>query len=221
MHASISAETRLRLAFWALAAIALLISHDATYLVQMGPGEMLTRALREAGHGYWGAASAMLLVAGILAGVWVGLRIVRLRRHARAVGVRVDSVPPASWIRRAGAMWGRLAIIVAAGFLVQENVEHLLTHGHAPGVGALAGPESPLALPVIAGITLLAAVVATALRVTERRLVAAILHALRSNLGRAPRALPRPEGHVLVQSGSPIARAAAGRAPPALLPVTA
>ena len=114
-----------------------------------------------------------------------------------------------------------MAAIVAVGFLVQENIEHLLTHGHAPGFGALAGPESPLALPVIAGISLVAAAVATALRVTERRLVAAILHALRATLGRAPRAILRPAGHVLVHPGSPIARAAAGRAPPALLLVTA
>ena len=217
MHASLSAEIRLRLAFWALAAIALLVSHDATYLVQIGPGETLAATLREAGHGYWGAVSAVLLAVALAAAAWVGIRVIRLRQRVAALGAPVSPVPTTSWARRAAANWGRLAAIVALGFLAQENMEHLVGHGHAPGLGALAGPESPLALPVIAAITLVAAVIATALRVTERRLVAAIIDALRRPLSRAPRALPRPAAHILLLHGSPIARAAAGRAPPALL----
>ena len=69
-----------RLAFWALAAVALLVSHDATWLAQTGPGEALTSALRHGGHEYWGAASAALTLVGLAAAVWAGIRLHRLRR---------------------------------------------------------------------------------------------------------------------------------------------
>ena len=51
--------------------------------------------------------------------------------------------------RRFAAIWLRLLAVVAIGFVIQENVEHVIAHGHAPGLGALLGPEYPLALPVI------------------------------------------------------------------------
>jgi hypothetical protein len=220
MSAVVPDEHRQRVAFWALAAVALLISHDATFLVQVGPGEALAGALREAGHAYWGAASAVLLLIGLVAGARIGIRLFQLRRRASALAAQAPAVPRAAWLRRAAANWGRLTLIVAVGFVVQENIEHVLTHGHAPGLGALAGPESPLALPVIAAITLVAALVATAVRVAERRLVAGILAALRRPLGRAPRSVPRPAPRILVRLSSPIARAVAGRAPPSVLVAT-
>jgi hypothetical protein len=220
MSAVISDERRPRIAFWALAALALLISHDATFLVQVGPGEALARALREAGHGYWGAASAVLLLIGLVAGARIGIRLFQLRRRASALDAQAPAVPRTVWLRRAATNWGRLLLLVSIGFLVQENVEHVLSHGHAPGLGALAGPESPLALPVIAAITLVAALLATAVRVAERRLVEGILAALRRPLGRAPRSVPRPAPRILVRLSSPIARAIAGRAPPSFLVAT-
>ncbi|MGH2402539.1 MAG: hypothetical protein ACRDE6_07480, partial [Candidatus Limnocylindria bacterium] len=75
-----------RLAFWALAGVALLVSHDAIFLVQVGPGESLVRTLRQAGHDYWGAASQALVVIGLLAAAGAGLRLWTLRRHAAALG---------------------------------------------------------------------------------------------------------------------------------------
>lgn len=220
MNAVIRVEHRPRVAFWALAAIALLVSHDATFLVQIGPGEALARALREAGHAYWGAASVALLLIGLVAAARVGIGILRLRRQAHVLAAETPNVRRTVWLRRAAVNWGRLTLIVAVGFLVQENIEHVLSHGHAPGLGALAGPESPLALPVIAAITLVAALIATAVRVAERRLVAGILAALTRPLGRAPRSVPRPTPRILVRLSSPIARAVAGRAPPSVLVTT-
>ena len=220
MSAVIPDEYRPRVAFWALAAVALLLSHDATFLVQVGPGEALARALRESGHAYWGATSVLLLVIGLVAGARQGIRLLRLRRQAYALAATAPAVRRTAWLRRAATNWGRLLLLVSIGFLVQENVEHVMSHGHAPGLGALAGPESPLALPVIAAITLVAALVATAVRVAERRLVAGILAALRRPLGRAPRSLPRPTTRIFVRLSSPIARAIAGRAPPSLLVTT-
>jgi hypothetical protein len=55
------------LTFWALAVVTLLLSHDAVWLAQVGPGAQLTGVLRQAGHGYWGLASAVLLLVGALA----------------------------------------------------------------------------------------------------------------------------------------------------------
>ena len=65
-------------------------------------------------------------------------------------------------------MWWRLALVVALGFAVQENLEHLLTHGHAPGLGVLAGPEYPLALPIIGLVTAATAVVAALVSRTQQ-----------------------------------------------------
>ncbi len=75
-----------RVAFWVLAGLALVIGHDAIFLVQMGPGEALTRALRDAGHGYWGAASAVVALVGVMAGLATLLRVILLRRRARRLG---------------------------------------------------------------------------------------------------------------------------------------
>ena len=85
------------------------------------------------------------------------------------------------WRRRAHAsppIWLRLFAVVALGFVLQENVEHIISHGHAIGLGALLGPEYPLALPVIGLVTALAGSVAAAVRRTEGALLAIISAAL-------------------------------------------
>jgi len=199
-----------------LAAVSLLVSHDAIFLAQIGPGEALARALREAGHDYWGIASLVLAGAGIASLGTTLVRLRALRRKADALG----AVPPsgsrpygARWLRA----WARLLPVVAIGFLMQENVEHVIAHGHAPGLGALLGPEYPLALPVMALITGLAALVAAALSQTELALLAGIADALRRFIGRAPRRTLRPPVRLPSVLGSPLARAWAGRAPPRLL----
>ena len=104
--------------------------------------------------------------------------------------------------------------MVAIGFVVQENLEHALAHGHGLWAGALIGPEYPLALPVIGAITLLAALVAAAFVTAERILLARLepaRHALRS-----PRRMQRPLRR-LVLPGGVEARTHAGRGPPPLL----
>ena len=109
MSAVIPDEHRPRVAFWALAAVALLISHDATFLVQVGPGEALARALREAGHGYWGAASVVLLLIGLAAGARLGIRLVIAPTAGTRPGAR--RLPPSSGphgCARASTNWGRL-----------------------------------------------------------------------------------------------------------------
>lgn len=111
-------------------------------------------------------------------------------------------------------MWARLLAVVAIGFAIQENIEHLVGHSHAPGLGALIGPEYPLALPVIALITGVAAFAAAMLGQTERALLAVIADAMRRILARAPGRTSRPPGRLRAALIAPLAGAWAGRAPP-------
>ncbi|MEA2652468.1 MAG: hypothetical protein QOI85_2189, partial [Chloroflexota bacterium] len=109
-------------------------------------------------------------------------------------------------------IWLRLFAVVALGFVLQENVEHIISHGHAIGLGALLGPEYPLAIPVIGLVTALAALVATTVRRTEGALLA-IISAAQQRPARAC-SLPGPRGQLVLPRRSPLASAIAGRAPP-------
>ncbi len=202
--------------FWALAGLALLLSHDAVFAAQIGPGEALTRELRTAGHDYWGIASVALATIGVAAALSVVVRLQRLNRRARALGAR-QAQTGGTYARRFLVAWARLFAVVAVGFALQENLEHLGMHSHAIGAGALIGPEYPLALPVIGLITAIAASVSAFVTGTERALIATIAAALRSIVRRAPRRIYRPPLHLAQPRPSVLASAAAGRAPPRLL----
>jgi hypothetical protein len=197
-------------AFWALAGVALLISHDAIWLMQVGPGEALTAALRHGGHEYWSVASTALTAIGIGAAIWAAVRLIRLGRRpaGRTAPARLNARP---YLRRAGRAWVRLFAVVAIGFVLQENLEHAMTHGHRLWAGALIGPEYPLALPVIAAITLVGGLVAAAFVTAERILLARSLGTARPL--RAPRTVQRPMRR-LVLAGGIAARSPTGRGPP-------
>jgi hypothetical protein len=215
-----AALTRLRgrTAFWALAALALFVAHDAIYFVQVGPGEALATALRTAGHGYWGWASIGIVVVAFVVAVSVWLRIRHLQQRASALGATRASAGP--FARRFIAAWLRLGAVVAIGFAIQENVEHVIAHGHAPGAGALLGHEAPLALPVIGLISAVAAAFAALVARAHEALVVAIEMALRRP-PRPPLTGLRPASRLAAVIGSILAHPGAGRAPPALSVVSA
>lgn len=203
-------------ASWAAAGVALLVSHDAIFLVQVGPGHALVRTLREAGHEYWGVASLLLGLIGMAVLAAALLRLQGLRRKVASLGAApVTRSRPylARWL----AAWARVLAVVAVGFAVQENIEHLIGHSHAPGLGALIGPEYPLALPVIALVSGLAALVVAALSHAQLALLAVIAEAIRQRLRRPPRRTLRPPLRIAVALLAPLARAWAGRAPPGRL----
>ena len=211
------ARLRGPVAFWALAGVALLASHDAIFMAQVGPGEQLTRTLREAGHDYWELASLLLAAVGIGVGLATLLRLRSLRRRADDLaGEQFDGFRTRRFTRALG-LWAKLFAVVAGGFILQENLEHLTVHGHAPGLGALVGPEYPLAVPVIGLVTALAASSAESLRRTEQQLLDAIEAVLRSAFEHAPRRLTRPPPRFPARRMSPMAHAIAGRAPPSML----
>jgi hypothetical protein len=205
------------LTFWALAVVTLLLSHDAVWLAQVGPGAQLTGVLRQAGHGYWGLASAVLLLVGALALTGTAWRVIALRRQARAIGANRVARGGRWDARRLAMTWLRLAALVTLSFAVQENAEHFVAHGHVLGAGALVGPEYPLAIPVIATMCAVAAVLAVAVAAVERSLELSIAHAARATSIHAPRRLDRPPVRVVLRRLAAMATGDAGRAPPGLL----
>lgn len=162
MHASPLLLRRLRLALLALAC--LLAAHDAVFVVQYGIGARLASAMSAGGHdGYWLPFS----VAGLGAGTaLLGGAMVTLHRLGRAAaGAELEAARDIrGWAGELSAVWPRLLLIVAAGFVVQENVEHLASEGALPGLGVLGGSEHPLGLLVIALVTLVAAAVGALVR---------------------------------------------------------
>ena len=120
-------------------------------------------------------------------------------------------------IHRMGRATVLAIALVALGFAIQENLEHLLTHGHAPGLGVLAGPEYPLALPIIGLVSCVAATVAALVTRAHQALLEAIEAALRTAPRRAPRTVPHPRVRLVAITGSILAARGAGRAPPPLL----
>jgi hypothetical protein len=102
---------------------------------------------------------------------------------------------------------------VALAFAVQENAEHFLSHGHVIGVGALIGAEYPLAMPVLALVTGLAAAVIALAREHEAALLARIAAAPARvrPLRRIGPMWPEP---VLLPANRPMAAHQALRAPP-------
>ena len=207
--------------FIALAGASLWVAHDAVFLVQLGPGEPLARALRSGGHGYWAAASAVMAVVAILVLVGAGAWLLTLRRRARAMGVSPEaSAGTTGRLALTLRLWLGLFVLVALGFAVQENLEHLGAHGHVIGLAALHGPEYPLALPVLAAISAVAAGIAGAMLVVERRLVTAITAALACRHARPDRGGGQPPRAARLPRLATLARREAGRAPPALATAT-
>lgn len=198
--------------FGLLAAASLLVGHNAVYVVELGPGERVAQELRQAGHAYWPIASLVLGAATILLALVVLRRLLHLTDTARGLP-DVRAAGPRYALRFA-RLWLRLMAVVTVGFVLQENVEHLLGHHHLPGAAALIGPEHPLALVVLTGVSGLAAALGALVTGREAELLARIAHARRV-LGHAPRRIVLRPGDVRPRlRRNPLATDVAGRAPP-------
>jgi hypothetical protein len=204
-----------RASFWVAAAVALLVAHDGLYVLELGSGRAVAQALRTAGHGYWPIASTLLLAAGIaVAAVWA-VRLAHLTWRARSAAPG-SGRRARSWSGRVIRLWPRLLAVVLLAFLVQENIEHLGGHGHVLGLHAI-GPEHPLAIPLVAALSAVAALIVAAIQRHEA--------ALLLRLASAQRQRPRAEASISLlppQRGTatrprPLAVKRALRAPPASL----
>ena len=180
-----------------------------------GAGDGYRLAMTAAGHdGYW---SSFVLGVGAVSGVLLAVAAAQLRRlrtlarAARVSGLTVRDESPRALLRIVGPLWARVTVLTTIAFLVQENVE-VATVGHAmPGLGAIAG-EHGLALPIIAGVALLVALVRGLVRWRRDILLARLRSARR---GRATTELIlRPVIETLAATGIDGARRNGVRAPP-------
>lgn len=211
------------LRFGALALASVWFAHDAVFAAEHGFGAGFAQAMTEGGHdGYWTVFTLAVGVAGTLLALWAAVRLTRLATALgsdRAVPHRAGPAAPTTTYRRElVGLWRPLLVVTATVFTLQENAEHLLGHGHLIGLGALAGPEYPLALPVLALVTLAAAAVGALVRwriaVLEARL-AGYLHRPRQRGLAASRPSPRWTHIAAIRAHAWfLVRLDAGRAPP-------
>jgi hypothetical protein len=215
-----------RLRLGVLALVALLSAHTAIYAAAYGLGDRFAQAMSSAGHdGWWVPASVIVLGAGFIVLLHIlGLltRLEAVARTARAMdaGPHPRGADHSRFGPEVGAIWRRLFPVVTVLFAVQENLEHLVAHGHLLGLGALGGPESPLALPVLALVTLALSSLGALVRWRIATLRALVAIARRLRPGRpvdetAARQW-RIVGELAPQPWMTV-RLDAGRAPPGLL----
>jgi hypothetical protein len=157
-----------------LVALALLVAHDAIYVAEYGIGDRFAAGMRDGGHDAYWLPFTLIVVVAALAAFLVGVALVaRLQRQAG----RRTPVPGPSYLAELGTTWKRLLPVVVALFTLQENIEHLASHGHVAGLEPLGGPGYELALPVLALTTLVLAAAGALLRwriaVLRRRIEAA------------------------------------------------
>ena len=193
----------------ALMPAAVLTVHQLRY--QLAFGDHADSKLASQGHQYLGAfapLAAMLLAIGV--GLFLANLLSTWRRGLDEVeGRRSTPAFPTVWILAAASL---LAI-----YSGQELLEGFLAGGHPGGIAGVFGQGGLWAVPLSA---LLGALVALGLRVADIAVRwAAAGRRDRSKALRAPlRLRPRP-GAVIVALREPLADAAAGRAPPARLPL--
>ncbi len=208
-----------RLRFVSLVAVGALVAHDAIFAAQYGLGAKRDLALAGTAHGYWPAFAALALLAGGLGLAAAASVLVHLKRALHRLPA---SRPPTGTPGYAGELlrlWPRLFLAVTLAFALQENVEHVAAGRDLPGLWVLSWPEYPLALPVIAAVSLLLAAAGAWLRwridVLTGRLAAAKAAARRTtNIPLAPASRWRLVAAVVAHARI-LARSDAGRAPPA------
>jgi hypothetical protein len=171
----------------ALAALALVLAHQMVFLVRYG--SIYGEALAHAGHGQaWSDAvttvigAAIVLAAGSVVGLWRLSRQLRGRPIVRASAAMDGAAVARRWLR--ASAWLTLAVLVV--LTVQENVEHAAAGLGLPGPEILVTPEYPFAVAIVAGVSLVVALVATILTWRRETLLARIA-ALRAGLQPHPR----------------------------------
>ena len=203
---------------WRFAALvfgSLLLSHELVYMLAHG-SVGYDQAMGQGGHDrYW--TSFAITVIGVCGALTI--TTARQLRRLGALGAAAKRgsrvVAPGNWQGLASGtlrLWVVVAVVTATTFLVQENAERVLVGQDAPLLGAISG-EHALALPVIALVSFLVALVGALVR-WRRDLLLARLDAEGSvrPAGAAP-ALRPDSAHM----GLPAASVAAHglRAPPA------
>lgn len=187
----------------ALMAVGALVVHQLRYLIAFG--DQAPHQLATEGHGYLGS---VVLAVGLLAAVALGLF---LRRLLLAWGSGVSAQARTSGLR----LWLAASLGLLAIFVGQELLEGLLASGHPVGLHGVFGHGGWTAIPLAVAI---GGLVAAATRGAE-----AAIGTVASARWRTPRRAPIHTASRHLADGprrrrlSPLAGAAAGRAPPPTL----
>ena len=204
----------LRLRFILLVAVVAVVAHDATYLIGHGL-DGYPAALGATGHdGHW--LPVAMSVAGLLLGAAI-VAAVRWRRLRAQLGDRGGATSD----RRIGPILpgtlrlaARLFVAAIAVFVLQENLEAIAVGATAPGLGILVGPGYLAAVPAVALVALLFAVMSELIDARIQHLERS-LAAARGALPRPSAGTPRPSREALGPERSRTAQPNLGRAPPA------
>jgi hypothetical protein len=200
--------------FAALLGACALAAHDVIWFVELGPGAALASALRSGGHAYWPIITAAILATIAIAGTATAARLLRLRALVARRGGNHRTTIRSGYSARFTRLWLILGPAVTGAFTIQENVEHVIEQGPAVGLGALVGPEHPLALAILVAVSAVGAAIGAALSQSE-----AVLLARLSASWVSPRRRPRSirwqaDSSPMRPRPHPIAASLAGRAPP-------
>jgi hypothetical protein len=146
--------------------VSVFVAHDAVYIAQYGLGGRLAAVMSERGHdGYWPAMIALAVIAAAVVVVASATTITRLRLRLGSVPVVVDDAGTRPDYRSVLlALWRVLFPATVLVFAIQENLEVFAAHGVVPGIDVLFGPEAPLAIPVLAAVTLALAAIGAVVR---------------------------------------------------------
>ena len=216
--ARVAARTR----FILLALVSLFLGHNAVYAADHGIGPGFASAMADLGHGgYWAPFALIAAAAAISLAAVSGRRLARLHRGLAGMAGSVLQSPPHAapglYRHELAAIWPRLALVVVVLFTVQENIETFLAHGDVPGVDVLLRGDLPLAIPVLALITLALAAIGALVRwrivVLMARLRAMALR-LRTRLRESRPAREWAAIHAAAPHRWTLDRRDAGRAPP-------
>lgn len=194
--------------------VAFVLAHDLVFLI--GYGGAYGAALARTGHdGGWRTTVFVVLAVGGVLVLAAAARLIRLGRElGRARTPRSTSEPSLLSLLRAWlALAVALALVVAAGLVLLENVEHLRIGATLPGLGVLGSREYPNTLLVICAVSSAVGFVAALYRWRLEVLVSRV-RALRIPHQVRPTTAARPAHRVDRRPGSLIGRRLAGRAPP-------
>jgi hypothetical protein len=203
----------------ALVALALFVAHEAVYLVRYGDAAHTATLDASAGHAYWPAFLAIVGLSLVLLALRAGWRLtLGARQAAEAAPSSADPAAAASWAAEWRHLFARLAPVTASLFLLQENLEHLIGHGHVEGLAVYIGAGSELALPVVLAVVAGLAGLGALIRWQEA-VIAARLRAGRLRHARPGASLPDAGWHVVaaIVRRLLLGDDVRGRAPPRLL----
>jgi hypothetical protein len=208
----------LRLRFALLVAVVAVTAHDATYLIGHGV-EGYPAALGATGHdSHWlpvaiGVAALLLGAATVAAARWRRLRRQLTEFTGDATVHRIGPIVPGT-LRLAA----RLFVAALAVFVLQENFEAIAIGAAAPGPAILVAPAYLAAVPALATVALVFAVMSELIDARVLHLERALEIARRSLLRPSTAPGRRPSHAARTPLPSRSAQPDLGRAPPASAP---